>query len=363
MSITPINQRPSTPFRDAAHGKLLTLPIAYLSDDLDAIEDFVMVQHPHDLRRLEWGDRYALIRKLGPKPPDADQSILDRRSIVATVLLMTQPYPENYAIFEEDLARTFLEGPGGERIRETYYRHLLLNHDDVVEFAKTITNTLADTFSEKISSSWPERPKTITTFSLSREDYKRLYDDEADVFPVAVFCYKEPDAEQLKKLPGLVTSSACMIAFNRHEIQAPQSGMRVAQLTAHEYLHMLVSLAEKSSKNAEIESAQNPFCATMPAIRQEMKLYDYIIKNFSETAYRCMMTERISYSFMIKLAELHKKNTCHSEIGYLSSYLRFSKPEWSKILGPRLLILDEDAKDAAVQRSPFSSVTLRRALL
>jgi hypothetical protein len=85
-----------------------------------------------------------------------------------------------------------------------------------------------------------------------------------------------------------------MIAFNTHPDVGPPTASSTAFLASHEIAHHVSLLATKKG------AASNPFEAVAEALSLEKDMYAFIIKNFGETVYRSLMSERIAYSFCEK---------------------------------------------------------------
>lgn len=348
-------------FRAAAQAEPMDMQAAIdtlRAGDAPAIADFVGSLSTEQLTSMGTWARYAIITKLGPKPVDASPATIYARNLAATLVLLTQPLPQGYEQFESDWVQETLATRAGTSLRRAFDRPstfgFAMTPARFLDIAKDVAHAQIDTFNRIIGYGWAQPPLAITPFTLSRADYDVLFaDDESRIYPSAACFHEAPDEDAIKRYAGLTSHSARMLAFNIHKDAGADTHGRAAYLTSHETVHLVAAQAMDLHDAAAIEPRQNPFVELMPALSHESEIYGFVLRNFGPTVYRCLMTERIAYSFSNRLDALVQGKKPRRELYVLAQDISAETPAWHQTMMSHLnamgLFDEKAARPAASQ--------------
>lgn len=298
-----------------------------------AIFSVISTLGTENLARLSPDIRYHVLEKLGPRPSNASEVVRNRRNLTAALMLITQPYCENYEVLENTWVTALHKTREAKKLRAYYHRERPLLPDEIIDVASGLIKQQIAIFQELTGQSWPQLPTSITTFTLSRDDYQQRYGhEEASVYPAAVFLNAYPNRKTRARYPGLQFMTSRMVAFNVHRNAGPLTGGDVAYLGPHEALHALTYQMLALLESGTITSAQNPFAPMAVALGHEKSMYAFVLRNFSAAVYRCLISERMAYSLCQKFTALQEGRTPDSERILISSDITRANPDWKETI-------------------------------
>ena len=245
-----------------------------------------------DFKNLSVQTRFALLRKIGPKPKDATPEILEMRDYMAGMVLATMPYGQAYETFENEWIKRLLNTDPVRGILEGVKSNSVYEPSAYLRACADIGYQQINTFNSMNGINLP-------CFTYVSSFMRPKTHDTTTIMPSAVY-FSTPctDEEKAKLYPELTINTERMVSINMHADAGPLNAVRLVTDCVHEVAHCATIQASK------LEGDNNPLRDVMDGFKGDFASYAWVQANFAHSVYQLLLTERLARSAEKKFLQL-----------------------------------------------------------